>query len=83
MWATGPLGVPACHSGPDTHGCSPLARANTRGSLRRTLIIAGVIVRREGRWTTAGATPARELVRSAAAPIPNHAVSMILRGLEN
>jgi hypothetical protein len=28
------------------------------------LLIAGVRVRRERRWTTAGATPARELVRS-------------------
>jgi hypothetical protein len=29
----------------------------------------GEIVPRDGRWTTAGATPARELVRSTAAPI--------------
>ena len=36
-------------------------------------LLVGEIVRRERRWTPAGATPARELVRSKAVPIPNHA----------
>jgi len=40
-----------------------------RGKNQRLVAMIGVIVRRERRRTSAGATPAGELVRSTAAPI--------------
>src|SRR6266850_2560902 len=44
---------------------NPLLIVGLRGDRENLLLVlTGVTVRRERRWTTAGATPARELVRS-------------------
>ncbi len=50
------------HPPDDSSGDLPQVGHSVR--VTREYQIAGVIVRGEGRWTSAGTTPARELVRS-------------------